>query len=74
MASLPDPEYKPPKHPPLIIRNKDLKVWFIENTDLIVDSPTKRLVIGNIIKNKIAKLTNNNKQLATNLGLVIKCV
>lgn len=72
MASLPDPDYKIPKMLPPIIRNKSLKVWIVENTDLIVESPSKKVVIGNISNKKVSKkLTVKNKKLATDLKLKI---
>ncbi len=69
MASLPDPDYKPPKSSPQIIRNKELKIWIVEDTNLVVESPTKKIVIGYVNKDKVSKkLTDKYKKMATDLG------
>ena len=64
-----NPEKKPKKIK--TTRNKDLGVWLVVGTNIVVKSPRNHKVLGYIDdKRKIAELTPALKKKATKLGLV----
>ena len=59
---------------PKIIRNKELKLWIVENTSLIVKSPNNPIVTSFLTpdNNICTELEESHLENATELGLSVK--